>query len=55
MNKLVNYDVQKTKESVWKKARDGFINKDEFEPEKIKSSSVAAATLASWCISCSKY
>ena len=55
MNKLMNYDVKKTKEAVWKKARDNFINKEEFEPEAIKNSSVAAATLAVWCISCSKY
>jgi len=55
MNKLMNYDVKKTKESVWKKARDTYIHKDDFEPEKIKSSSVAAATLAVWCIACSKY
>ena len=55
MNKLMNYDVKKTKESVWKRARDAYIHKDDFEPEKIKSSSVAAATLAVWCIACSKY
>jgi len=55
MNKLMNYDVKKTKEAVWKKARDNFIHKDNFEPEEIKKSSVAAATLAVWCISCSKY
>jgi len=33
MNKLMNYDVKKTKEAVWKKARDNFIHKEEFEPE----------------------
>jgi dynein heavy chain len=55
MNKLSNYDVKKTKEAVWKRARDTYIHKDDFEPEKIKSSSVAAATLAVWCIACSKY
>lgn len=55
MNKLMNYDVKKVKEAVWKKARDNFINKPEFEPDAIKQSSVAAATLAVWCASCSKY
>ena len=55
MNKLMNYDVKKTKEAVWKKARDNFIHKDDFEPEQIRTSSVAAATLAVWCIACSKY
>ena len=55
MNKLMNYDVKKTKESVWKRARDNYIEKDAFEPDLIKSSSVAAATLAVWCIACSKY
>lgn len=55
MNRLVNYDVKKTKEAVWKKARDNFIHKPEFEPENIKQSSVAAATLAVWCSACSKY
>lgn len=55
MNKLMNYDVKKVKEAIWKKARDNFINKPEFEPESIKNSSVAAATLAVWCVSCSKY
>jgi len=33
MNRLMNYDVQKTPEKTWKKARDNFIHKDDFTPD----------------------
>ena len=33
MNLLLTYDVEKTSEKIWKKARDGYITKKEFEPE----------------------
>ena len=36
MNRLLNYDVEKTSEKVWKKARDGYITKPEFEPSLVR-------------------
>jgi len=36
MNRLLNYDVDKTSEKVWKKARDGYISKPEFEPSLVR-------------------
>ena len=36
MNRLLNYDVDKTSEKVWKKARDGYITKPEFEPSLVR-------------------
>ena len=55
MGRLLHYDVEKTSEKVWKKARDGYISNSEFEPGKVKGKSVAAAALCVWCIACSRY
>jgi len=55
MDRLANYKVEETKESVWKKARDKYINQEEFMPELVKKVSVAAASLCLWCRSCSSY
>ena len=55
MTSLIEFDVEKTPEKVWKKARDGWISKDGFDPTAVKALSVAAAVLCTWCISCSRY
>lgn len=36
MNRLLEYDVEATSEKVWKKARDGWISKQGFEPAEVK-------------------
>jgi dynein heavy chain len=55
MESLMKYDVEKTPDKVWKKARDKYISKPEFEPAAVKQVSVAAAALATWASACSKY
>lgn len=51
----MKYDVEKTPDKVWKKARDKYISKPEFEPAAVRQVSVAAAALATWASACSKY
>jgi len=55
MSRLLNYDVEKTSEKIWKKARDTYISNSEFEPSKVKTKSIAAAALCVWCRACSSY
>ena len=55
MESLLNYDVEKTPEKTWKKARDGWITKPNFDPKLDKNTSVPAASLCTWCIACSKF
>lgn len=55
LNKLKTYDVSKTSEKIWKKARDGYITKPQFEPSEVKKISIAASALCSWANACSKY
>jgi dynein heavy chain len=55
MDSLLNYDVTKTSDKVWKKAREKYITKEQFEPAKVKSVSSAAASLATWATACSRY
>lgn len=55
MTRLKKYDVEATSEKVWKKARDGYISKPNFDPAEIKKSSVAASALCTWAVACSKY
>ena len=55
MKSLIDFDVESASEKIWKKARDGWINKDDFNVEFVKSKSVAAAVLCGWCRSCSSY
>jgi dynein heavy chain len=55
MDSLLNYDVEKTSDRVWKTARDKYISKPEFEPAAVRQVSVAAAALATWASACSKY
>jgi hypothetical protein len=35
LNRLKKYDVETTTEKVWKKARDGYISKSNFDPKDI--------------------
>jgi len=55
MESLMKYDVEKTPDKVWKKARDKYISKPEFEPAAVRQVSQAAAALAIWASACSKY
>jgi dynein heavy chain len=55
LGRLKKYDVETTSEKVWKKARDGYINKPNFEPGDIRKSSIAAAALCVWAVACSKF
>ena len=55
LTRLKKYDVDTTSEKVWKKARDGYINKPNFEPAEIKKSSIAASALCIWACACSKF
>ena len=55
LNKLKTYDVTKTAEKVWKKARDGYISKPNFDPAEVKKISIAASALCTWANACSKY
>lgn len=55
MNSLIDYNVEKTSERVWKKARDGWISKPQFEPGAVRKISVAASALCTWAIASSKY
>ena len=55
MGRLLDYKVEKTAERVWKKARDGWINKETFKPEEARKVSVSAAALCTWAIACSRY
>jgi dynein heavy chain, axonemal len=55
LNKLKTYDVEKTSEKVWKKARDGYISKPNFDPVEVKKVSTAASALCTWANACSKY
>lgn len=55
MNRLLEYDVEKISEKVWKKARDGWINKPSFDPNEVKKISVSAAALCTWAKAVSSY
>ena len=55
MSLLMNYNVEKTSEKVWKKARDGYISKPQFEPAAVKKVSLAASALCIWSVASSKY
>lgn len=55
INRLKTYDVEKTSDKVWKKARDNYINTPSFIPGEVKKVSTAAATLCLWAGACSKY
>lgn len=55
MGRLLDYKVEKVSEKVWKKARDGWINKETFKAEEVKKVSVSASALCTWAIACSKY
>lgn len=55
LNRLKKYDVETTAEKVWKKARDGYISKANFDPNDVRKSSVAASALCVWAIACSKF
>ena len=53
--KASRYDVDKVSEKVWKKARDGWINKASFDPIEVKKISVSAATLCTWAKAVSSF
>lgn len=55
MNQLLHFDVDKVSEKVWKKARDGWISKPEFDPAEVKKISVSAAALCTWAKAVSRY
>ena len=55
MSMLMDYNVEKTSEKVWKKARDGYISKPQFEPAAVKKVSLAASALCIWSVASSKY
>mmetsp|Transcript_11723 Transcript_11723/g.17930 ORF Transcript_11723/g.17930 Transcript_11723/m.17930 type:complete len:107 (-) Transcript_11723:2374-2694(-) len=55
MNSLLEYNVDNTSERVWRKARDGYISKPQFEPSAVRQVSVSAAALCTWCTACSKF
>jgi dynein heavy chain len=55
MSKLLEYDVGKVSEKIWKKARDGWISKPTFDPAEVKKVSVSAAALCTWAKAVSKY
>ena len=55
MNSLLEYNVEDKTEKMWKKARDNYISKPEFEPAAAKKVSVAAASLCIWARATSKY
>jgi hypothetical protein len=41
MAMLMDYNVEKTSEKIWKKARDNYISKPQFEPSAVKKVSLA--------------
>ena len=55
LGRLKKYDVEATTEKVWKKARDGYISKPNFDPAEVKKSSIAASALCVWANACSKF
>ena len=55
MNSLLDYNVEDKTEKMWKKARDNYISKPEFEPAAARKVSVAAASLCIWARATSKY
>lgn len=55
LTRLKKYDVEATTEKTWKKARDNYISKPNFEPGEIKKSSIAASALCVWAVACSKF
>jgi dynein heavy chain len=55
INRLLNYDVSKTPESVLSKVRTKYLKLKEFDPEDVGKKSSAAQCLCMWCISVSKF
>jgi len=55
MKSLQEFDVEKVSDKVWKKARDTYISKPNFDPEAAKAVSLPAYALCKWAIACSKY
>jgi dynein heavy chain len=55
LNRLLTYDVEVVSEKIWKKARDGWISKEQFVPVEVKKISTAAAALCTWAVACSRY
>lgn len=55
INKLLNYDVSKTPESVLSRVRTKYLKLKEFDPEEVGKRSSAAKCLCMWCISVSKF
>lgn len=55
INKLLNYNVSNTPESVLAKVRKTYLSLKEFEPEDVGKKSSAAKCMCTWCISVSKF
>lgn len=55
MQSLLEYNVEDKTDKMWKKAREGYIDKKEFDPVVARKVSVAAASLCTWCRATSKY
>lgn len=55
LKELLTFNVEKVKEKVWEKVRKEYINNANFDPVKVKSVNVAAASLCTWANACSRY
>lgn len=55
LNELMEFNVEKVKDRIWDKVRKEYITNANFEPGKVKSVNIAAASLCVWAIACSKY
>ena len=55
MGRLLDYNVEETTEKTWKKAREGWISKPDFDPVEVKKVSESAAALCTWATASSKF
>ena len=55
MGRLLDYNVEETTEKTWKKAREGWISKPDFDPVEVKKVSQSAAALCTWATASSKF
>jgi dynein heavy chain len=55
LKELMTFNVEKVKDKTWEKVRKDYINSPNFEPSRVKSVNIAAASLCVWAIACSRY
>lgn len=55
MKRLIDYNVEKLSEKAWKKARDNYISKAQFDPVAVRKISEAASALCIWARASSTY